>query len=460
MQEKLIKFLNRELPFYVAIPALFVVFIGSSLSAIYVSERNQITPIVNMPAFTGNRSALEYGARPELANAEYFSQVQDKFIDDKVSFISADLSGKILKVYNKGVIVKEVKIKSVGREGSWWETPAGLYKIESKEKNHFSSFGRVYQPWSMVFQGNFFIHGWPYYPDGTPVSSSFSGGCIRLSSEDAKEVYELIKVGTPVLVYAKDFNKDDFKYVSALPPLTAKRYLVADLDNYYVFTEKGSREIVPIASITKLVTALIASEYINLDKPIYITKDMLATTSLQRLKAGESVPAIDLLYPLLLESSNEAANAFSETLGPKRFVGLMNKKASSLGMVNSSFVDPSGIGAENTSTAEDLFQLAKYLKNNRSFVLKLTTGELSRTAYGKAYFGDVQNFNLFGTDPNFLGGKIGQTKAAGETMMALFNVPMGDTVRPIFIAVLDSEDVERDIMTLRQYVKNNYSGAN
>ncbi|PIP46640.1 MAG: hypothetical protein COX15_00070, partial [Candidatus Colwellbacteria bacterium CG23_combo_of_CG06-09_8_20_14_all_42_19] len=83
--------------------------------------------------------------------------------------------------YEKGVFVNEFAILSKGKEGSWWETPAGLYKVQSKEKEHFSSFGRVYQPWSMAFQGNFFIHGWPYYPGGRAVESTYSGGCIRLA---------------------------------------------------------------------------------------------------------------------------------------------------------------------------------------------------------------------------------------------------------------------------------------
>ena len=446
--------LSREVSVAVALPLLLFVGVVSVLGT--VSFVNRGTYNLRLPAYAGGSPAFDFGARPALANAEYFMEVREKFIADKASFIEADLSGMQLRVYENGVVLKEVPIKTKGREGSWWETPAGLYKIETKERNHFSSFGRVYQPWSMVFQGNFFIHGWPYHKDGTPVSSTFSGGCIRLADEDAEAVYGLIKVGTPILVHANDFKQDDFTYTAAGPKISARNYLAADLSNNFVFAENNSRDIVPVASITKLITALVASEYINLDKSITIKQSMLATTSLPRLKVGEKVPAIDLLYPLLLESSNEAAKAFAQTLGERYFVSLMNKKAKALGMLHATFTDPAGSDAGNTASAQDLFQLAKYLRNNRSFVLKLTTGELSRAAYGAPYFKGLENFNLFASDPKFLGGKIGKTTAAGETMVALFDATYENKTRPLLIVVLGSDNVERDVLTIRNYVLANY----
>src|SRR5882724_9446532 len=116
-------------------------------------------------------------------------RVKDDFISQKESFIEADLTAMQLSVYENGAVVKQVPILTKGRPGSWWETPAGLYQVQNKETNHFSSFGHVYMPWSMDFQGNFFIHGWPYEPDGTPVSSAYSGGCIRLATDDAEKLY-------------------------------------------------------------------------------------------------------------------------------------------------------------------------------------------------------------------------------------------------------------------------------
>src|SRR3989344_5762568 len=125
-----------------------------------------------------------------LAIGQFFEQVRERMTEEKLDFIEADLSEMKLRVYRKGEIAKEFPILTKGRPGSWWETPAGIYKVEGRIENHFSAFARVYLPWSLPFQGNFFIHGWPYYPDGTPVSTQYSGGCIRLSTDDAKALFD------------------------------------------------------------------------------------------------------------------------------------------------------------------------------------------------------------------------------------------------------------------------------
>jgi len=73
-------------------------------------------------------------------------------------------------------------------------------------------------PWNMIFQGNYSIHGWPYYPDGTETPRSFSSGCINLSSEDAKAVFEAAPTGTALLVLEYDFKNDAFSYESEKAP--------------------------------------------------------------------------------------------------------------------------------------------------------------------------------------------------------------------------------------------------
>ena len=400
---------------------------------------------------------LEYGSYPSLSNIDHFNTVKNRLVNEGATFVEADLSAMVLRVYTEGKVSKEVKILTKGREGSWWETPAGVYRIESKEENHFSSFGHVNQPWSMAFQGNFFIHGWPHYPDGTPVSSQFSGGCIRLSDEDAKAVYGLVTVGTPVIVFEQDFGSDQFAYEPRQADVTATSYLAADLRSNFVLAEHGSEAQVPIASLTKFVTALVAAEYINLDKPIGITSSMIEATTRPRLVPGTSVQAFQLLYPLLLESSNEAAEALARSVGLDRFVNLMNKKAEAIGMTNTHFVDPSGKKFENVSTAEDLFVLLKYVYNNRSFVLKMSTGELNSSAYGEPIYRDLANYNDFGvTNAEFVGGKVGQTLAAGNTAIAVYNVTIRGEKRPVAFVLLDSKDVKADMQTLVSYVLREY----
>ncbi len=259
------------------------------------------------------------------------------------------------------------------------------------------------------------------------------------------------------------FRTDAFTYApgSAVPAVEGRTYLAADLRNNFVFAERGKSDIVPIASITKLMTALIAAEYINLDNSIYVPASAVVPTSYPRLKAGERHSAYQLLYPLLMESSNEAAMTYGAYLGQERFVGLMNKKAAALGMVNTRFVDPAGRGEGNVSTAEDLFLLAKYIHNNRSFIFKITSDTLGWNVYGPAEFKDLKNFNHFAGVTGFVGGKVGYTEAARRTMIAVFETELAAQagtreLRPVVYMTLGGEHNKEDVESLRAFVDANY----
>lgn len=399
---------------------------------------------------------LSYGEEPALSNPDFFGKVKQKFIDDKADFVEVDLSAMIVRAYKQGEVGVEVPVKTKGRDGSWWETPAGLYKIESKEKNHFSGMGHVYQPWSMRFQGNFYIHGWPYYPGGAPVSTQYSGGCIRLETEDAKKIYDAVETGTPILVFEKDFSSDNFSYEKSAPAVSSDVFMAADLRNNYVFTSKEPTKEVSIASITKLMTALVATEYINLDAEVTVSSASIATTSKPRLFEGQKTTVYQLLFPLLMESSNEAALAIANYYGRVNFIKHMNEKAASIGMRHTQFADPSGASPENISTADDLFMLAKYIYNNRSFIFKITSGKLKDSAYGQSDFADLSNFNDFADNEFFVGGKVGQTVAAGETSLSVFEFPTTDGKRPVVLIVLGSVARTTDANTLLEYTLNHF----
>jgi hypothetical protein len=450
------KIFNTSIPAWFVIALLCVLGLMVFVSIKYFKEE-VYSYRVSIDGSDFKWGDFEYGSWPALQNAEFFKTVKDTFIKEKADFVLSDLSKMTLGVYAKGELVEEVPILTKGRDGSWWETPAGLYKVEGKEKNHFSSFGRVNMPWSMPFQGNFFIHGWPYYPDGTPVDSRYSGGCIRVSTEDAKKVYDLVKVGTPILVFEKDFNQDDFTYAVRPPAVTAESYLAADLKSNFVFTEKDSKVVRPIASVTKLITALVATEYINMESTLSVAQSSLVPTSKPRLKVGEKVSVFNLLHLLLLESSNEAANVLAKYLGPVRFVDLMNQKAKSLGMTQAAFVDPAGSEAENVASAEDLFNLSKSLYNNRSFLLKMTAGDLNYSVYGSPAYSDLDNFNVFEDDPSFVGGKVGETIAAKQTILSIFELNINGEKRPIVIIALGSTDRAGDAKRILDYVKGSYA---
>lgn len=458
--------LTRAIQFKIALPFVILLLVATAAVSLIYAERNkpsdQPTSVsLNLAGLFSNSSSssstVEFGSYPALANPDFFASTLDQLIESQADFIEADLTNMQLKVYEQGKATLTVPILTKGREGSWWETPAGFYRIETKVKNHFSSFGQVYQPWSMAFQGNFFIHGWPYYPDGTPVSSAFSGGCIRLSTPDAKRVYDLVSTGTPLLVREDGFTPDKFIYGERQVNISAPNYLAADLKSGTVFAAASPGVAVPIASITKIMTALIATEYIDLDREISVPRSALVFTSLPRLKAGEKHRAYSLLFPLLLESSNEAAETLAAGLGRERFIKLMNQKALALGMNSTKFADPSGIDPGNLSSAEDLVALARYLLQNRSFILSLTTGTLKTNAYDAPPFRDLKNFNEFEKDADFLGGKVGQTIEAKQTILSVFKLQHGGEERQFVIIVLGSSDRAADARTLLNYVRAKYA---
>jgi D-alanyl-D-alanine carboxypeptidase len=315
----------------------------------------------------------------------------------------------------------------------------------------------------MQFSGNFFIHGWPYYPDGTPVASTFSGGCVRMSTEDAGALYELIPVRTPVLVYDSTAVPDRVAYVRKPNTHTslvhtARSYLAFDLTAGVIIEGVNTKDAYPIASITKLMTAIIALEQANLDRTLTVPKSAIVYTSRPRYTAGEKVQAYNLLYPLLTESSNEAAHTLAAYFGAERFVALMNDMATSLAMRKTTYVDAAGSGAGNVASAEDLAVLAGYIHAYRKQIFDISASRFG----GNSYYGtpsttDLRNFNYFSTDTAFVGGKSGKTEAAMETMLALFTMEFDGVERTVGFVILGAQNAQEAVRELRTHVQNSYT---
>ena len=138
----------------------------------------------------------------------------------------------------------------------------------------------------------------------------------------------------------------------------------------------------------------------------------------------------------------------------------MNDKAVSIGMTKSVFADPSGASAGNVSTVDDLFMLAKYIYNNRSFVFNISSGRLQNSAYGKSYWSNLENLNDFADDSSFFGGKVGKTAAAEETGLYVFKLPIGGGERPVVIIVLGSNNRKSDAEAILGFIKSSYQLGN
>ena len=138
--------------------------------------------------------------------------------------------------------------------------------------------------------------------------------------------------------------------------------LVIDQDTREVLFSKNDSAVLPIASLTKLMTGLIVSEaHLAMDEVITITQDDVDTEkgSGSRLKVGTTLSRGEALHLALMSSENRAAHALGRTFpgGMTAFVGLMNAKARTLGMKDTSYVEPTGLSSRNQSSATDLARL-------------------------------------------------------------------------------------------------------
>ncbi len=267
----------------------------------------------------------------------------------------------------------------------------------------------------------------------------------------ATAVQSLAKGGETI--YA---NKPQYFYVNrdlnGQPKVSARAFLVGDLNTGEVILAKNQDEKFPIASVSKLMTALVASEIATPDDTAQVSKTALATLGTNgALRLGEKIKTSDLLYPLLLESSNDAAEVLAEHFNRDSFIAKMNQQADILKLSSTSYKDPSGLSSSNQSTVSDMFKLSGYLNKQKPEILSITT---KRSYSNKTH--SWSNISQFLGEEGYLGGKSGYTDPAKQTVVSLFNLPLGKTgERPIAITLLQSTDRERDIASILKYLKKN-----
>lgn len=179
----------------------------------------------------------------------------------------------------------------------------------------------------------------------------------------------------------------------------------------------------PMASTTKIMTALLLCEHGEFEKEITVTADMLRVEgSSMGLLPGDRVTYHDLLYGMMLASGNDAANVTAISVGGsvEGFVKMMNGKAAELGLKNTHFVTPSGLDADgHYTTAGELALLAKYALANDEFA-KAAASETAVLHYGNPpYRRTLKNHNrLLKTFEGAVGVKTGFTKKSGRCLVS------------------------------------------
>lgn len=441
----------------VGVSVLLFLFLGAAGFG-YVSKTAQVAaPVVTVvDPYTLNVTPLDYGPQMALSQNNFYAETQAAFINDEVTFIELDLSRDQMRYFVDGVLVQSAAIQSEGASGSWWEMSSGLYQVERTEAEFFSNLAQATFPWMIAFEENFLIHGTPVYPDGSAVSEDFLGGGVQLKNAEAEKLFEQIDIGTPVLVHVEQDAPDTFVYEPPAPDITAEHYFVADVETGAVLASSKIDEKAAIASLTKLMTAIVAAEELQLDRRVYVASPSFVTSLVPRLNSRSSVSMYSLLQLLLVESSNEAAEVIASELGRDTFIAAMNTKARQLGMLNTTFTDPSGLDSGNVSTVGDLYRLTQYIHQNRKFIFDITRDVTLPSAYQGGDFTGLINFNEVEDVEGFVGGKVGETLAAGQTSISLHELDINGTTRTVVVIILNSESRTNDVQTLVNFIDQQF----
>jgi len=227
--------------------------------------------------------------------------------------------------------------------------------------------------------------------------------------------------------------------------------------NGSILYQKNIDKRLPIASLTKLMTAMIVIDKYPLEKEIIVSQEDVWTEGESgRLSPGEKTSIKNLLYLSLLVSSNDAASTLARVIGEKKFVELMNEKVKEIGLLNTHFANSHGLDdKENFSTAKDLAILTQYsLVNYPSLweILKIEEIDLfSQDHLGRQILHHVRNTNKLLSEPYVLGGKTGYTQEAKDTMILVSKAP-GKVEGNIVLVILGVDNRIQRTKTLYDWI--------
>lgn len=204
---------------------------------------------------------------------------------------------------------------------------------------------------------------------------------------------------------------------------SAKSAILINADTGEVIYSQNADEKLPMASTTKIMTALLLCEEGNMEKEITVTPEMVRVEGTSMgLLGGDKVTYKALLYGMLLASGNDAANVTAYALGGTvdGFVSMMNERAEELGLKNTHFETPSGLdGDEHYTTAEDLANLAKVCMDNPLFKEAASTKAITLEYGNPPYRRTITNHNkLLKMFEGAVGVKTGFTQKAGRCLVS------------------------------------------
>lgn len=207
------------------------------------------------------------------------------------------------------------------------------------------------------------------------------------------------------------------------PNMYANNYVLIDADSKIIMYGRGTRDRVAIASITKVMTAIITLENGDIKKEVDINaSDINVTGSKLGLVKGERITTENLLRGLLVKSGNDCAKALARTTfnNADAFINRMNQKAKELGLEDTKYLDPHGLSQDAFSSAYDQAILFSYALKNDEFKKIISTSETTITSTDGQYNHQIKNSNRLLTDEmhfdGIIGGKTGFTFEAGHSL--------------------------------------------
>jgi len=203
------------------------------------------------------------------------------------------------------------------------------------------------------------------------------------------------------------------------PEITARSALVYDLTSDSVIFAKNVKERLPMASLTKIMTAIIALENKKIDGKYIVSKEDLVGEDSMGLSEGEILSLEELLYGLILHSANDAAETIANNFprGRKKFIEAMNHKAKSLGLKDTNFTNPTGLEGDGDqyTSSYDLLVMTRYAIFKFPSFVKISSTPVYILPYSKNHkeFYLENETNLITSYPGVKGVKTGYTPEAG-----------------------------------------------
>lgn len=281
-----------------------------------------------------------------------------------------------------------------------------------------------------------------------------------ITLEEAQQDYQLaqeLRRRQEELLAALDIenNEPDGQYVlqllENLGSVNAQSFLVGDIDTGEVIFERKAHDVYAIASITKYFTAFAAAKFFDPNEIATIDSSELAVEGNRAgFIPGDRLTIRELIYPLLLVSSNDAGEVIAQQRDRDAFLSVMNQISVDHNLPDTRFSDPTGLSYNNVSTARDLFQFMRVAKEAYPQIVGIS--QLSqKTIKDYTWF----NINRATTFSEFRGGKTGFTNAARQTSIGYYEITLtnGQT-KNIAVVILQSNTRQQDTRNILDYLKN------